>query len=151
MANEAEEAAAAIGRAHILVLNNRTCDEKLGGALRSAACPDFAWIHFVTAGVEKGLAMGLPSNSVPVTNAAGANRPVLAEHAFALLLGCMRRFKDINAAQTAHRWKRLDITPHMRGLEGMRICIIGLGAAGRQIARRLRAMPQHARGSAACQ
>ncbi len=138
IAHQPHEAEAGIGTADILILNNRTCNEELGAALWRRPAPHLAWIHFVTAGVEKGLAMGLPQG-VPVTHAAGANGPVMAEHAIALLLGCMRRFNDIYRNQAAQSWGRLEITAKMRGLEGMRICIVGLGAAGREIARKLRA------------
>ena len=134
----AAEVAAHIGAVQIAVLNNRACSPEVGAALRANASSNLAWIHFVTAGIEKGIAMGLPAG-VPVTNAAGANGPVLAEHAIGLLLASMRRFHDMFRAQDAQEWRRLLITPHMRGLEGARVCIIGLGAAGRQIARRLRA------------
>ena len=85
-----------------------------------------------------GLAMGLPRN-IFVTSAAGTNGPVLAEHAMTLLLASMRRFGDIHRGQVAHEWRRLKIFQAIRSLEGARVCILGLGSVGREVARKLRA------------
>jgi D-2-hydroxyacid dehydrogenase (NADP+) len=124
--------------ADILILNNRICTADLGQALRAADRRRLRWIHFVTAGVEMGLAMGLPGN-VPVTSSAGTNGPILAEHAVTLLLASMRRFNDIFRGQAAHEWRRLPISTAIRSLEGAVVCILGLGAVGREVARKLRA------------
>ena len=56
----------------MLLLNNRMCTKELGPALRAAVTPKLKWIHFTTAGVELGQAMGLPEG-VPVTCCAGIN------------------------------------------------------------------------------
>lgn len=138
LASSPDEVAAKLPTADILILNNRICTPELGAALRHADKPKLAWIHFITAGVEMGLAMGLPAN-VTVSSAAGTNGPVLAEHAMTLLLATIRRFGDIYRGQAAHEWRRLAINQAMRSLEGARICIIGLGAVGRDVARKLRA------------
>jgi len=133
-----QEVAARLPSANILILNNRICTPELGAAIRHAPRANLAWIHFVTAGVEMGLAMGLP-RGVPVSSAAGTNGPVLAEHAVTLLLASMRRFGDIHRGQMAHEWRRWKIVQAIRSLEGARVCIIGLGAVGRDVARKLRA------------
>jgi phosphoglycerate dehydrogenase-like enzyme len=138
VAGNPAEVEAKLGRAEILILNNRICTPELGRALRAGDCSRLRWIHFVTAGIEMGLAMGLPRN-VPVTSAAGTNGPVLAEHAVTLLLASMRRFGDIFRGQQAHEWRRLPISSAIRSLEGARVCILGMGAVGREVARKLRA------------
>ena len=125
-------------QADILILNNRICTDKLGQALRAARRDRLKWIHFITAGVEMGLSMGLP-RGIPVTSSAGTNGPVLAEHAMTLLLASMRRFNDIFHGQMAHEWRRLPIASAIRSLEGATVCILGLGAVGREVARKLRA------------
>lgn len=127
-----------LAQADILILNNRICTDKLGQALRAARRDKLKWIHFNTAGVEMGLAMGLP-RGIPVTSSAGTNGPVLAEHAVTLLLASMRRFGDIFRGQMAHEWRRLPIASAIRSLEGATVCILGLGAVGREVARKLRA------------
>ena len=95
------------------------------------------WIHFTTAGVEMGIAMGLPPG-VPVTCSAGINGPILAEHAMMLLLGALRRFNAIREGQRAREWRRLQIVESMSSLEGATVCIFGLGAVGHDLAKKLR-------------
>ena len=138
VARSAEEVSKLLPAAHVMVLNNRICTPELGAAIRNSSRENLAWIHFVTAGVEKGLAMGLP-RGVLVSSAAGTNGPVLAEHAITLLLATMRRLGDIHRGQLAHEWRRATIAREIRSLEGARVCIIGLGAVGREVARKLRA------------
>ena len=138
IASTPDEVAARIPSANILILNNRICSVELGAAIRNAARLKLGWIHFVTAGIEMGLAMGLPKG-VQISSAAGTNGPVLAEHAVTLLLASMRRFGDIHRGQSAHEWRRFQIFEQIRSLEGARVCILGLGAVGREVARKLRA------------
>jgi len=138
IARSPEEVTRLLPSANLMVLNNRICTPELGAAIRNAPRHDLAWIHFVTAGVEKGLAMGLPKG-VLVSSAAGTNGPVLAEHAVTLLLASMRRLGEVHRAQMAHEWRRAKIAREIRSLEGSRVCIIGLGAVGREVARKLRA------------
>ncbi len=129
---------AAAADADILVLNNRMCTPRLGQDLRAVMSGRLKWIHFTTAGVELGLAMGLPPG-VPVTCSSGINGPILAEHAMMLLLASLRRLNDIREGQRAHEWRRLQIVESMGSLEGATVCVFGLGAVGRDLARKLRA------------
>jgi phosphoglycerate dehydrogenase-like enzyme len=138
VAGNPAEVEARLPEAEILILNNRICTPELGVALRAARRDRLRWIHFISAGVEMGLSMGLPGH-VPVTSSAGTNGPVLAEHAATLLLASMRRFNDIYRGQAAHEWRRLAIAGAIRSLEGAVVCILGLGAVGREVARKLRA------------
>jgi phosphoglycerate dehydrogenase-like enzyme len=132
------EAAGALGRADVVVLSNRICTPELGDVLRRHRSPSLGWIHFLSAGIERGLAMGLPAG-VPVSNSGGAKAGVIAEHAMTLLPAIARRLPDMRRAQSAHRWARLEINPLMRSLEGATVCIVGLGGVGRELARKLKA------------
>ncbi len=138
VAHSPAEVAAKIRDVDVLILNNRICGPDLGAAIRDNMTSRLEWIHFVTSGVELGLAMGLPAG-ISVSCAAGTNGPVLAEHAVTLLLATMRRFADIHRGQAAHEWRRRDIFGAIRSLEGARVCVIGLGAVGREVARKVRA------------
>ena len=138
VAHSPAEVAAKIRDVDLLILNNRICGPDLGVAIRDNMTARLKWIHFVTSGVEMGLAMGLPRD-VPVSSAAGTNGPVLAEHAVTLLLATMRRFADIHRGQSAHEWRRREISEAIRSLEGARVCVLGLGAVGREVARKVRA------------
>jgi phosphoglycerate dehydrogenase-like enzyme len=122
----------------ILLLSNRTCTAETGAALRKHAGGRLRWIHFTSAGLERGIEMGLPTH-LPITNSAGAKAPVIAEHAMTLLLAVMRRLPELRRAQTAHRWIRQEINRRMASLEDANVAIIGLGAVGCALARRLKA------------
>jgi len=129
--------------ADVLILTNRACTPALGEALRRHAGRSLKWIHFTTAGIDKGIRMGLPEGVV-VTNAAGVKATVVAEHALALLLALVRRFPEAQAGQRAHRWLREELTPTVGTLEGATVCIVGLGAIGRDVARKLKAFDARA-------
>jgi phosphoglycerate dehydrogenase-like enzyme len=70
---------------------------------------------------------------IVVTNTPGANSVSVAELTIALMLGLARQVTEAVSASRAGRFPRLaGIT-----LEGKTVGIIGLGAIGRQLARRL--------------
>jgi phosphoglycerate dehydrogenase-like enzyme len=138
IASSPQDVAREIGDADILVLTNRVCSPELGEALHRAAPASLGWIHFLTAGVERGLAMGLPPGAA-VSNASGLKARTVAEHALTLLLAVMRRFPDLQAAQRAHAWRRVEMQPKLSSLEGATVCIIGLGGVGREVARKVKA------------
>ncbi|HEX2726051.1 MAG TPA: hypothetical protein VHN20_09555, partial [Beijerinckiaceae bacterium] len=110
VASSPQDIAREIGDADILVLTNRVCTPELGAALRAGAPASLGWIHFLTSGVERGLAMGLPPGAA-ISNASGLKARTVAEHALALLLGVMRRLPDVQAAQRAHAWRREELQP----------------------------------------
>jgi len=70
---------------------------------------------------------------VTVTNTPGANAVSVAELALALLLALARQIPEAAAAAHKGQWPRLAGT----SLEGKTVGIIGLGAIGKQLARRL--------------
>src|ERR1700741_4658977 len=59
-----------IGDAAILVTRTGFCAPAYGEALRRCASRALGWIHFTSAGIDGGLAMGLP-DWVAVTNSTG--------------------------------------------------------------------------------
>src|SRR3954470_16250618 len=101
----------------ILLLSNRTCTPDTGAALRKHAGGRLRWIHFTSAGLERGIEMGLPTD-LPITTSSGTKAPVIAEHAMTLLLAVMRRLPELRRAQTAHLWIRQEINRRMASLEG---------------------------------
>jgi phosphoglycerate dehydrogenase-like enzyme len=127
--------AAAAPQAEILLVTNRACTPALGDLLRRKA-QRLRWIHFLTAGIDRGLAMGLPAG-IRVSYSAGVKAPMVAEHALALLLALVRRLADIAREQQAHRWSREEISARIRTLDGATVCILGFGNVGRDVARKL--------------
>ncbi|RAI43406.1 D-2-hydroxyacid dehydrogenase [Rhodoplanes roseus] len=107
-----------------------------------AAAPKLGWIHFVSSGVDALLRFP-PLPNAAVTNSAAAWAPTVAEHAVTLLSALVRRIPDALAAQTEHRWAGTEIRPRLRSLETNSVVLLGFGAIGQQIARRLKAFDAH--------
>jgi phosphoglycerate dehydrogenase-like enzyme len=138
VARSPEEVGREVGNAEILVLSNRVCTPELGDALRKGGGASLRWIHFVTSGIERGTAMGLPAKAI-VSNAAGVRAPTVAEHAVTLLLALVRQLPALRSTQADHSWARVEMGPRLASLQGMTVCIVGLGSIGREIARKLKA------------
>jgi phosphoglycerate dehydrogenase-like enzyme len=138
LAASPEDIAREIGDAAILVTSNRVCSAPYGEALRRWAGQTLRWIHFTSAGIDGGLRMGLP-DWVTITNATGVKAGVVSEHAFALLLGLVRRLPRLQADQLARRWRHEEALAQVATLEGTTLCVVGLGLIGRAVARKARA------------
>ncbi len=72
--------------------------------------------------------------AIPVCNAAGTNDAAVADHAMAILLAAIRRIPFLNSGVRNGLWR--DDIPRPPHVSGRRMGIFGLGAIGRQIARR---------------
>ena len=106
---------------------------------RGAAPPRQAlrWMHFTSAGIDRGIAMGIPEGLI-VTNSAGLRAGNVSEHALMLLLALTRRLPNLMACQRAHDWQRAEMTPHITSIEDAVVCVIGRGPIGRELARKLK-------------
>jgi phosphoglycerate dehydrogenase-like enzyme len=133
-----QDVAREIGEAAILVTSNRVCSAAYGEVLRRCASETLRWIHFTSAGIDGGLRMGLPDWAT-VTNATGVKAAMVSEHALALLLALVRRLPDLQADQLARRWRHDDVMAKVATLEGATVCVVGLGAIGRAVARKAKA------------
>jgi len=126
-------------------LVDATSDDEVAAALRVPGSvlvshcwrPDFltdglAWIQGLGVGVDQFPLGELAARGVPLCNAAGVMAGCVAEHAFALLLAMTRRLPEFRADQAAHRW-----APHLGvELSQLTLGVLGLGAVGREVARR---------------
>jgi phosphoglycerate dehydrogenase-like enzyme len=133
-----QEIAREIGDAAVLVTSNRVCSAAYGEALRRCAGRTLQWIHFTSAGIDGGLRMGLP-DWVTVTNATGVKAAMVSEHALALLLALVRRLTQLRADSLAHAWEHDQAMAKVGTLTGAVVCVVGLGAIGREVARKVRA------------
>jgi phosphoglycerate dehydrogenase-like enzyme len=133
-----DEVAREIGAAELLIISNRQCSPACGAALRAAA-RSLRWIHFCSAGIDGGLAMGIPEG-VAVTNSTGVKAGMVSEHALALLLALVRQVPLMQSNQRGHRWRHDDTIARLRTLEEATVCVIGQGAIGRALARKLAAI-----------
>jgi len=134
-----EEVARAAPGAAIYVTSNRTCKPATGEALRRHGAGALRWMHFTSAGIDNGLAMGIPEGVI-VTNATGIKAGMVSEHALLLLLALARRLHLIGAAQRRHEWLRAQFSREMTTLEDAVVCVVGRGAIGRELARKLKAI-----------
>ena len=133
-----EDVARAAPGAAIYVTSNRTCKAETGEALRRHG-QALRWMHFTSAGIDNGIAMGIP-DGVIVTNSAGVRAGNVSEHALTLLLALVRKLPNLMACQRAHEWRRVEMTPHISSLEGATVCVVGRGPIGRELARKLAAI-----------
>jgi phosphoglycerate dehydrogenase-like enzyme len=129
--------AAMMPEAEILIVSNRLYDADNAAIIRANA-GKLKWIQFTTSGIDKAADVGLPSGVV-VTNSSGLRAFAVAEHAFALMLGLMRRLPEADAAKREKIWRREEITPTTNNLNGKHMVLIGLGAIGQDIARKAKA------------
>ena len=133
-----EDVARAVPGTAIYVTSNRTCNPAIGEILRRDG-QALRWMHFVSAGIDNGIAMGIPSGLI-VTNAAGVRAGNVSEHALLLLLALMRGLPGMMACQREHDWLRAEMTKKVTSIEDAVVCVIGRGPIGRELARKLKAI-----------
>ena len=73
------------------------------------------------------------ARGIVVTNTPGANTASVAEQTITLILALMRKLPDAVAATRSGGWPRL----HGLSLVGKTVGLLGFGAIGKQVARRL--------------
>lgn len=142
-ANE-DELSAAINGAEILVTSNRIYTPAPAAIIREHGT-QLKWIQFVTSGIDKAVASGLPGG-VTITNVSGLRAFAVSEHAFALMLALVRRLRDTEQAFAHKDWLRDEITPAMDNLSGKHLVIVGVGAIGQEIARKAKAFDMRITG-----
>ncbi len=99
------------------------------------------WVQTLTAGVDHVLNLK-PRENIAVANGKGLHDAPTAELAVALLLAAVRRLHLFRDSQNAAIWGKDAYQQALEGgnemtLEGSRVLIVGMGAIGVEIARRL--------------
>jgi D-2-hydroxyacid dehydrogenase (NADP+) len=97
-----------------------------------AAARKLRWVQSVAAGVDRFLFDAFVASDVVLTNARGIHPPQVSDHTLALILAFSRRLNKFARAQLERKWLRLECDE----LQGRVIGVIGLGAIGREIARK---------------
>lgn len=101
-----------------------------------AACPDLRVIARTGVGVDAIDIDAATRAGVVVATTPGANEEAVADHALAMILALQRRLAENDAAIRAGRWERAgSLTPS--DLYGATVGLIGSGAIGRAVIRRL--------------
>lgn len=98
------------------------------------ALPNLELVCTVGVGFENVACDHARARGIPVCNAAGTNDAAVADHAMAILLAAIRRVPFLNRGVRHGLWR--DDIPRPPHVSGRRMGIFGLGAIGRQIAKR---------------
>jgi phosphoglycerate dehydrogenase-like enzyme len=96
--------------------------------------PRLRWVQCMGSGVGQYVSARLPDGDIVLTNGAGIASAPIAEWVLARVLQIVKRLPEHDANAREHRW---DMALGGR-LEGRTVAIVGLGAIGRDTARRFR-------------
>lgn len=115
------------------------------GALEAAweSADALRWVHVAAAGVDKILFDGLRDSDVLLTNARGTFDEPIAEYVLACVFANDKLLHETEAFQRAGEWRHRET----RRVAGRRALVVGTGAIGRAIARKLRAVGLEVRGA----
>lgn len=93
------------------------------------------WLNSVYAGVEAFPLDLLAQRGVVLTNGAGINAVPIAEYVVMLMLAQAKNYREVVRAQDRHEW--LKDAPGKRELYGSKALILGYGAIGQEVEKRL--------------
>jgi phosphoglycerate dehydrogenase-like enzyme len=102
-------------------------------AVRKA--PDLRWLQTFNAGVDHPIFAEMLGRGIRVTTAAGTAAVPIAQCAITGLLMLARGFPAWIRAQQQHVWQPIRGSEQPPDLAGQTLCVLGLGAIGREIAR----------------
>lgn len=98
--------------------------------------PNLRWVQCMGAGVSQLVSSGLGEVGIRLTTAAGANAVSIAEFVIARILQIAKRLPEIDELQRANTWR----PTFGREIAGQTLGVVGLGAIGRQVARKARGL-----------
>ena len=127
--NCADERRAVLARSEVLIALLVSAD------LQQHA-PKLRWVQSVGAGVEQFAKAGVRRGDVVVTNASGLSAPSMAEFVVGRLLQVWKHFRELDEHQQDHEYVR----SYGRSFAGSTIGIVGMGAIGRAVGERARAL-----------
>ncbi len=99
------------------------------------------WIHATAAGVDQLMYPELRQSSVVLTNASGVHSIPMAEHILGTIIALARRFPSAVRYQSWHHWAQQEIWDEPirpRELHGQTLLLVGFGAIGQEVAKRVR-------------
>ena len=99
------------------------------------------WIHSTAAGVSQLMYRELRASGLAVTNARGVHSTSMAEHILGTLVALARDFPAAVRYQFERRWAQQEIwdsPARPRELAGQMLLIVGFGAIGRELSRRVK-------------
>ena len=99
------------------------------------------WLHSTAAGVGQLMYPALRESGVVLTNASGVHTIPMAEHILGMLVALARRFHTAFRHQLRSHWAQQEIWDDQlrpRELQGQTLLLVGFGAIGREVARRVK-------------
>ena len=108
----------------------------------AALAPRLRWVQGMGAGVSQLVSAGLADAGIRLTTAAGVNAVSISEFVIARLLQMWKRLPEIDQLASRREWE----PTYGREIAGLTLGVIGLGAIGRQVACRARALGLHVIG-----
>lgn len=107
---------------------------QMAAAIRAA--PKLKWLNSIYAGVD-GLPLDLlRQRGTVVTNGAGINAVAISEYVVMGMLSVAKGYREVIRAQDRHEW--LSDSPGKMELYGSKALLLGYGAIGKQIEKRLK-------------
>jgi phosphoglycerate dehydrogenase-like enzyme len=106
----------------------------------ASRCPNLKLIQVSSAGTDKMNLPALEDIGIKVSNNGGANAIAVSEHAITLMMTVLRKLDIQFESVKERKWAGKlipDWWPYVHELTGSTVGIIGLGAIGQQVARRL--------------
>jgi len=100
------------------------------------------WLQYLGQGVDGLAEKGLLGSRFPVTNLRGLAAVDIAEYCIAMMLAFAKRVPDYMGDRAARNWK----FRFLRTLHGSTCAVLGMGAIGRETARRARALGMRVTG-----
>lgn len=99
------------------------------------AAPNLKWLQVLTAGLDELIAQGILERDFTITTMSGVGAVTIAEYCMGVMVMLEKDLHETMRDQVEHRWNF-----HFAGqLNGQTCGIVGLGAIGRELARRARA------------
>jgi phosphoglycerate dehydrogenase-like enzyme len=101
--------------------------------------PNLRFVQGLGAGVSQLVSAGLGDAGIRLASAAGVNAVAISEFVIGRVLQVWKRFREIEELQVQHQW----VGTYGLELSGATVGVIGLGAIGSAVARRVRAFDVH--------
>jgi D-2-hydroxyacid dehydrogenase (NADP+) len=105
-----------------------------------ARMPKLRWFHAAAAGVDRFVPVLAKRGGVVLTNSRGPHAVPMAEFVLATMFGISKQLPQQRDAQLRQDWRAGRAGPELRQVRGQRVCIVGLGAIGTELARLARAV-----------